>query len=157
MRHKKTEKRKIEPDKIYQNKLVGRFINRLIRDGKKTVAENVFYQALDIIKEKNQEPMVVFERAIQNVSPKQEVKPRRVGGASYQVPVEVRGDRRISLAIRWLISAASTRSNKEFHKFCEKLAAELMDASQNTGEAIKKRDLMQRQAEANRAFSHFRW
>lgn len=157
MRHKKAQKRKVESDKIYQNKLVGKFINGLMKDGKKAIAENVFYKALDIIKEKNANPLEVFERAIQNVSPKQEVKARRVGGASYQVPVEVRGERKLSLAIRWLIEASRKKSNKDFHTFPEKLATELTDASQNGGEAIKKRDVMQKQAEANRAFSHFRW
>lgn len=157
MRHKKVKKRTIEPDRIYQNHLVAKFINSLMRSGKKTVAQKILYDAFDILKEKKQDPIVVFENAIQNVGPKQEVKPRRVGGASYQVPAEVRGDRRISLAIRWLISATASRSNKEFHTFAEKLASELLDASQNQGMAIKKRDTVLRMAEANKAFAHFRW
>lgn len=158
MRHKKVEKRKPEADKIYQNKMVSKFINRMMKDGKKAVAEKNFYDALSLIKEKNNiDPLEVFERALQTVGPKQEVKARRVGGASYQVPAEVKGDRKVSLAIRWLIGAARKRSNKEYHTFSEKLAAELFDASQNLGEAIKKRDTMQKQAEANRAFAHFRW
>lgn len=157
MRHKKAEKRKAEPDKIYQNKLVAKFINRMMKDGKKSAAQKMFYEALDLVKTKNADPLFVFEKAIQNVGPRQEVRPRRVGGASYQVPVEVRGERKVSLAIRWLITAARKRSSKEYHRFSEKLAAEFLDASQNAGEAIKKRDLMHRAAEANRAFAHFRW
>ncbi|MFH1832681.1 MAG: 30S ribosomal protein S7 [Candidatus Levyibacteriota bacterium] len=157
MRHKKVEKRKIDPDKIYHNVLVARFINRMIKDGKKSIAEKLFYDALEIIKNKGADPVETFEKAIQNVSPKQEVKARRVGGASYQVPSEVRGERKISLAIRWLIEAARKRSNKDYKTFEEKLASELLDANQNLGEAIKKRDTMQRQADANRAFAHFRW
>lgn len=157
MRHKKVEKRKIAPDKIYQNVLVARFINRMIKDGKKSVAEKMFYGAMDILKKKETNPLEMFEKAIQNVSPKLEVKARRVGGASYQVPVEVRGDRKVTLAIRWLIEAARKRPSKDYHTFPEKLAAELLDATGNLGEAIKKRDTMLRQAEANRAFAHFRW
>lgn len=157
MRHKKADKRETEPDKIYQNKLVAKFINRLMRDGKKTVAENLVYQAFDLIKQKKEDPLVVFEKAIQNVGPRQEVRPRRVGGASYQVPQEVRGERKISLAIRWLVEAATARSSKEYHTFSEKLAGELLDASLNQGPAIKKRDTIHRMAEANRAFAHFRW
>lgn len=115
------------------------------------------YTAFEKIKEKNLDPLDVFEKALQNVGPRFEVRPRRVGGASYQVPMEVRGERRISLAIRWLVSAANNRSSKEYHTFADKLAAELIDAFNNAGEAIKKRDLMQRNAEANRAFAHFKW
>lgn len=157
MRGKKAEKRKTEPDKIYNNRLVAKFINRLMRDGKKTVAENVLYGALDILSQKGQDPIQTFEKAIQTVGPKVEVKARRVGGASYQVPIEVRGDRKISLAIRWIIQAARARSSKDYHTFDKKLAAELLDASQNLGAAIKKRDTVLRMAEANRAFAHFRW
>lgn len=158
MRHKKVEKKEAEADKMYQNKLITKFINRIMRDGKKTVAEGVVYGAFDLIKTKhNQDPVEVFEKALQNVGPKIEVKARRIGGANYQVPAEVRGDRRISLAIRWIIAAAQGRSNKEFHTTAEKLAVELMEASQNQGAAIKKRDNVLKTAEANRAFSHFRW
>ena len=128
-----------------------------MRDGKKSVAEKVVYGALDIIKNKNMDPIEVFTAALQNVGPRVEVKARRVGGASYQVPMEVRGERKISLAIRWLIQSANKRSSKEYHTFSEKLAAEFIDASNNTGEAIRKRDLILRNAEANRAFAHFRW
>jgi small subunit ribosomal protein S7 len=147
----------ILPDPLFSNKLLARFVNRVMRDGKKSTAQNGVYQALDIIKKKNLDPIQTFQQAVQNVSPRFEVRPRRVGGASYQVPTEVRGERKISLAIRWLISSANKRSNREYHTFAEKLAAEFLDAYNNTGEAIKKRDVVHRMAEANRAFAHFRW
>lgn len=157
MRHKKVEKRTIESDVIYHNRLVAKFINNIMKDGKKSVAERRVYNAFEILTKKGMNPLEVFEKAIQNVGPKLEVKPRRVGGASYQVPAEVRGDRKTSLAIRWIITAARGRSNKDFHTFEGKLAAEFLDASQNLGAAIKKRDTVHRMAEANRAFAHFRW
>ncbi len=157
MRHKKTVKREIPEDVIYKNRLVAKFINRLMKDGKKTIAQRALYNAFAVIAEKKQDPLDVFEKALQNVGPKTEVKARRVGGASYQVPAEVRGDRRISLAIRWIITAAKARPSKEYHTFSEKLAQELMDGALNQGAAIKKRDTVLRMAEANRAFAHFRW
>lgn len=158
MRSKKAEKRISSPDPIYGSRLVSRFINKLMISGKKSIAERIVYQSLEEIKEQSkQDPLSVFEKAIQNVAPKMEVRPRRVGGASYQVPVEVRGDRKEALAIRWLLAGAKSRSNKEFHSFDKKLAAEFMDAANNTGLAIKKKDDIQKQAAANRAFSHFRW
>lgn len=153
----KIKKRQIQVDPIYGNKLLARFINRTMRSGKKSVAQKMVYQALDIIKEKGMDPLNTFTLAIQNVGPKYEVKARRVGGASYQVPMEVRGERRISLAIRWLIQASNNKSNKLFHTFAEKLASELIDSYNNTGEAVKKRDVIHRNAEANKAFAHFRW
>ena len=128
-----------------------------MKSGKKSVAQKVVYRALDLIKEKGEDPIKVFETAITTVSPKMEVRPRRVGGASYQVPMEVRGDRRVSLATRWLVIFADKRSSKEYRSFADKLAAELLDAAKGTGEAIKKRDTMHRMAEANRAFAHFKW
>ena len=137
MRHKKTKKRQTNPDKIYSSKLVAKFINNLMRDGKKTVAQKNFYEALNLIAQKGQNALEVFERSISNVEPKQEVKARRVGGASYQVPIEVRGDRRTSLAIRWIIQAAKARPSKEYHTLAEKLAAEFLDAIENKGDAIK--------------------
>ena len=146
-----------DPDMIYGNRLLTRFINGVMKSGKKRVAEHLVYKALDIIKEKGEDPMKVFETAVNTVGPKMEVRPRRVGGASYQVPMEVRGDRRVSLAIRWLVGYASNRSNKEYHTFADKLAAELLDAAKGTGEAIKRRDTIHRMAEANRAFAHFKW
>lgn len=158
MRSKKAEKRLMPPDPIYGSRLVTRFINKLMISGKRSIAEKLVYLALEEIKEQlKQDPLSVFEKAIQNVAPKMEVRPRRVGGASYQVPVEVRGDRKEALAIRWILAGAKSRSNKEHHSFANKLAAEFLDAANNTGLAIKKKDDIQKQAAANRAFSHFRW
>lgn len=152
-----TQKRKTEPDFVYGSRLLSKFINRAMKDGKKGAAQGQVYKALELLESESQEPIKLFETAIQTVSPKMEVRPRRVGGASYQVPMEVRGDRRVSLAIRWIIAAANKRSNKEFHTFSEKLAAEIKDVLAGTGEAVRKRDTMQRMADANRAFAHFRW
>lgn len=158
MRSKKAVKRLVDVDPVYNSRLLAKFINKVMKDGKKSIAQAVVYKALEVIKEQSkQEPLGVFEKALQNISPKMEVKPRRIGGASYQVPIEVRGDRKEALSIRWVIAGARARSNKEFHTFAEKLAAELLDAANNTGSAIKKRDDMQKAAAANRAFAHFRW
>lgn len=146
------------PDPIYNNRLITKLINKVMRSGKKTVAQREVYRAMAIIEEKTGEsPVRVFETAVQTVSPKMEVRPRRVGGASYQVPMEVKGTRRIHLALKWLIEAARNRPNKEYHHFSEKLAAEIIDASKNLGEAVKKRDYSHKMAEANKAFAHFRW
>lgn len=154
----KISKRILTPDAIYNSRLVTRFINKVMVDGKKSIARNLVYKALENI-EKNagKNPLNVFETALANVAPKMEVKPRRVGGASYQVPVEVRGDRKEALAIRWIIDAARSRANSTYHSFDLKLAAELLDAAENKGVAIKKKEDTQRSAEANKAFSHFRW
>lgn len=158
MRSGKVKRKLLPPDPIYGSRLISRFINKLMISGKKSTAQSVVYQALDAIKEQiKQEPVALFERAISSVAPKMEVRPRRVGGASYQVPVEVRGDRKEALAIRWILSGAKSRSNKEYHSFAKKLAAELLDAANGTGIAIKKRDDIQKAAAANRAFAHFRW
>ncbi|MBI2314838.1 30S ribosomal protein S7 [Candidatus Daviesbacteria bacterium] len=158
MRSKKAPKKLLSPDPVYGSRLVTRFINKIMVAGKKSTAESLVYQALETIKEQSkQDPLEVFERAMQNVAPKMEVRPRRVGGASYQVPIEVRGDRKEALAIRWILAGAKSKPNKEYHSFGKKLAAELMDAADNTGLAIKKKEDIQRQAAANRAFSHFRW
>lgn len=157
MRHAKIQKRETSPDKIYGNVMVAKLINRIMEDGKKSVAEKRVYNAFELIKAKEQDPMQIFERAIQNVGPKVEVKARRIGGANFQVPSEVRHDRRMALALRWIIEAARKRSNKEFHTFDEKLATEFIAAANNEGEAIRKRDTTLKQAEANKAFAHFRW
>jgi small subunit ribosomal protein S7 len=157
MRHGKVVKRITKPDTIYNNVMVAKLINYIMQDGKKTVAQAQVYRAFDVLKEKGEDPLKAFEKAVQTVGPKVEVKARRVGGANYQVPVEVRHDRKLSLALRWMIEAARKRSNKEFHTFAEKLAAEIMDAIQNQGEAVRKRDIALKQAEANKAFGHFRW
>ena len=158
MRTGKVEKRALPQDPIYGSRLLTRFINRVMESGKKSIAQKLVYQALDQIKEtQKQDPLATFEKAIRNISPKMEVRPRRIGGASYQVPVEVRGDRKEALAIRWLIAAARARSNREYHGFDKKLAAEIMDAANSTGGAIKKLEDIQKVAAANRAFAHFRW
>jgi small subunit ribosomal protein S7 len=146
-----------KPDPIYKNRLVTKLINRAMYDGKKTVAQKQIYGAFDLIKEKGDDPIKVFALALENVKPTMEVRPRRVGGAAYQVPMPVRGSRKESLAIRWLIFSARARSNSDYHTFSEKLAAELTDAANGEGGAVKKRQEMERMAEANRAFSHFRW
>lgn len=153
-----TEKRTIEPDLIYGNRLVTKLINRAMISGKKTASSKQAYRAFELIKEKtNQDPMVVFNQALENIKPQMEVRPRRIGGAAYQVPTPVRGVRKEALAIRWLIQAAKAKPNKEFHTFGEKLAAEILAANQNTGDAVKKKENMHRMAEANKAFAHFRW
>lgn len=148
-------KRQIEPDIRYQSVLVARFINNIMRNGKKALAARIMYTALDMVEERMKQPPVeVLEQAVRNVSPVLEVKPRRVGGSTYQIPVEVPPDRQIALAIRWLLTAARSRSGKSM---AEKLAAELMDAARGTGAAIKKREDTHRMAEANRAFAQYRW
>lgn len=147
--------REVLPDVRYRDKLVGKFINTLMKRGKKSVSERICYGAFDLIQEKvGGDPLKVFKVAVDNVKPIVEVKSRRVGGASYQVPVEVRPSRRVSLALRWLSQCARTRSGKSMR---EKLAAELMDAANNTGAAVKKREDVHRMAEANKAFAHYRW
>jgi len=150
--------KKTSPDPIYQNELVAKLINRSMHDGKKSVVQKEVYKAFEIIKEKTkEEPIVVFDRALENIRPTMEVRPRRVGGAAYQVPMQVRGNRKDSLAIRWLIAVANTRSNSEYKTYAEKLAAEIIDASKGEGGAVKKRTDMERVAESNKAFAHFRW
>jgi len=152
-RRKKIKNRESVPDAIYDNVLVGDFINHIMRCGKKTVAEKIVYGSFDIIKEKVKKgPVDVFEKAIENASPLLEVRPKRIGGATYQVPKEVKGKRRISLAMRWIISAAKSKKGKPMK---EKLAEELINAYNNTGTAIKKKEDAHRMAEANRAFAHF--
>lgn len=157
MRSRKAVKRLITPDPVYGSRLVTRFINKIMRDGKKTIAQSLVYKALDAIRDSGQDPIKTLEKAMENVSPKMEVRPRRVGGASYQVPVEVRGDRKEALSIRWILAGAESRPNREFHSFDKKLSAELLDAAQNSGLAIKKKEDIQKVANANRAFAHFRW
>ena len=154
-RGKKIKKRIIQPDYLYNSIMVEKFVNNIMRKGKKTIAQKVVYNSFKIIKEKTKkEPLDVFELAIKNVSPALEVKPKRVGGATYQVPREVKGDRKISLASRWIIDAANSKKGKPMK---EKLAQELIDASTNIGGAIKKKENMHKMAEANRAFAHFAW
>jgi len=151
------KKRKVELDQVYANRLIAKFINRVMLSGKKTVAQKQVYGALERIKAGGDDPVKVFTRAIDNIKPSMEVRPRRVGGAAYQVPMPVRGARRESLAIRWLIFSARARSNSEFHTFAEKLTVELTEAAKGEGGAVKRKVDMERMAEANRAFAHFRW
>lgn len=148
-------RREILPDPKYKNILVAKFVNCIMRRGKKIVAERILYQALEIIKERtNEDPLKVFEKSVNNVKPVLEVRSRRVGGATYQVPTEVRPERRTALAIRWLITYAKERAEKSME---EKLAAELIDAANNRGGAIKKKEDVHKMAEANKAFAHYRW
>lgn len=154
-RRKEITKRKILPDPKYNDWLVTKFINNIMKDGKKNLAERIFYKSLDIIKSKTgKDSLETFKTAINNVKPMIEVKSRRVGGATYQVPVDVRTDRGISLSIRWILNASRERKEKTMQ---EKLAAEFMDAAQNTGTAIKKKEDTHKMAEANKAFAHYRW
>lgn len=154
---KTVEKRRLTPDPIYGSVLLSKFINNVMEDGKKTIAQKNVYGALDILKEKGMDPLPTFEKALDIIAPKQEVRPKRVGGAAYQVPQEVRGPRKISLSIRWLLEATRKKPNTEFKTFSEKLAAEIISALNNEGEAIRKRDTVHKMAEANKAFAHFRF
>ncbi len=154
-RRHSAEKREVMPDPKYGNAVVTKFMNSIMHAGKKSVAETIVYGALDMIEGKTkQSPVAVFQQALDNVMPSLEVRSRRVGGATYQVPVEVRTIRRQALGIRWIISAARERNEKTM---TERLSAELLDASNNRGNAVKKREDTHRMAEANRAFSHYRW
>ena len=155
MRKRRATKRDVLADPIYNSKLVTKLVNRLMYDGKKGVAQTILYDAFDMIKEKTgSEPMEVYEKALENLKPALEVKSRRVGGATYQVPMEVRADRRQALAIRWIIEAAQKRSETTM---TERLANELLDALANKGSAVKKREDTHRMAEANKAFSHYKF
>jgi small subunit ribosomal protein S7 len=154
-RRREVPKRDVLPDPKFGSVQITKFVNMIMKSGKKSVAETIMYNALDRIGEKaSGEPMDVLDKALENVSPMVEVKSRRVGGATYQVPVEVRANRRNTLAMRWLIDAARKRGEKSMQL---KLAGELMDASENRGNAVKKREETHRMAEANKAFAHFRW
>lgn len=155
--NKKIKKKMLEPDALYGNKILAKFINRVMIDGKKSIAQKQVYKAFKLISAKQKDPLSTFLEAVKNAQPQMEVRARRIGGAAYQVPVAVRPERRLSLAIRWLILEAQKKPNSEFHTFSEKLASELMDAANNTGGAIKRKETMHKMAEANRAFAHFRW
>lgn len=148
-------KRQVIPDAVYGSATVARFVSKLMMCGKRSVAEGIFYDSMDQISQKTgKEPIKVFQQAIDNVMPLVEVRPRRVGGATYQVPVEVRADRRLSLAMRWLINYSRKRPGKSMK---EKLTAELIDAAQGVGASVKKREDTHKMAEANKAFAHYRW
>ena len=154
-RRHKAEKREVIPDAKFGDVILAKFMNSIMYDGKKSAAEAIVYGAFDIIQQKSrQEPLPLFKQALENVAPAIEVRSRRVGGATYQVPVEVRSERRQALAIRWIINAARGRNDKTM---VDRLSAELMDAENNRGNAVKKREDTHRMAEANRAFSHYRW
>ena len=154
-RRREVPKREILPDPVYNSPLVAKFVNTLMWGGKKSVAEGILYKALDKIKAKSEEdPLKVFKKAIENVQPKVEVKSKRVGGANYQVPVEVNASRRTALAMRWIVSYARGRGEKTM---VDKLAAELLEAASGKGNALKKREDVHRMAEANKAFAHYRW
>lgn len=149
------EKRRVVTDPVYGDETVARFINKIMLRGKKSTAERIFYGSMELISKKTgKDPLKVFRQAMDNVSPQVEVRPRRVGGATYQVPMEVRPDRKRSLAMRWLIGYSRNRNGKTM---MEKLAAEFMDASQGVGQSVKKREDTHKMAEANRAFAHYRW
>lgn len=154
-RRKRNYKRDVIPDPIYKDVVVAKFVNRMLYDGKKGVAQTLLYSALDELKGKaGEEPIAVFKKAIENVKPSIEVRSRRVGGATYQVPVDVRPTRRLALAMKWIIGHARDRGEKDFSK---RLAGELLDAYNNRGNAIKKKEDVHRMAEANKAFSHYNW
>lgn len=154
-RRREVPKRKITPDPKYKDKLVAKFTNCLMSDGKKSVAEGILYGAFDVIQSRfKDDPIEVFRKALDNVKPKLEVKSRRVGGANYQVPVEVRPERRVALGMRWLVGFSRKRGEKTM---MERLAAELVDAAQNRGNAVKKKDDTHKMADANKAFAHYRW
>jgi len=154
-RRREVPKRRINPDPKYKDKLIAKFMNSIMVDGKKAVAEGIVYGALEIVKVRHKEdPLEVFKKAMDNVKPKLEVKSRRVGGATYQVPVEVRPERRIALAMRWLVQYSRDRGEKTMR---ERLAAELVDAAQLRSNAVKKKDDTHKMADANKAFAHYRW
>lgn len=144
-------------DSVYKSLEIAKLINYVMVDGKKTVAENIVYSMMEDLKKTDPDPLKIFSQAIENASPIHEVKPRRLGGASYLVPTEVRKDRKLYLALNWIVDAANARSNKEFKSFAKKLAAEILDASKNQGQAIAKKAQTEKVADANKAFSHLKW
>ncbi|NLL44517.1 MAG: 30S ribosomal protein S7 [Mollicutes bacterium] len=155
MRKKRAVKRDVLPDPIYKSKLVTKLINHIMIDGKKGISQTILYDAFDMVREKtNQDPMEVLEKALENIKPALEVKSRRVGGANYQVPIEVRPDRSLALGLRWLVQYARLRGG---HSMAENLANEIIDASNGVGAAVKKREDTHKMAEANKAFAHYRW
>ena len=157
-RRRRAKTKPVIPDPIYRSTSVTKLINRSMKDGKKSVAQKQVYMAFEKIKkETKDDPMKVFTQALDNVKPHMEVRPRRVGGAAYQIPMPVRGARRETLGLRWLIFAARKRSNSEYHTYSEKLVAEIIDAANGEGGAVKKREEVEKMAEANRACAHFRW
>ncbi len=155
MRRRRAEVRSVTPDPVYHDVLVTKFINKIMWDGKKSKAQKIFYDAMDIIAKKTgKDALEVFKKAFENVAPVLEVRPKRVGGATYQVPIEVKEPRRTSLGVRWIVAAARAKKGKPMS---QKLAEELLNAYENTGAAVKKKEDVQKMAEANRAFAHYRW
>ena len=155
MRKRRAVRREVLPDPVFKSKVVTKLINRIMLDGKKGVAEKILYEAFDIVKEKtNEEPVTVFEKALENIKPQLEVKSRRVGGSNYQVPIEVSETRSQTLGLRWLVNFARLRGGKSM---AENLANEIVDASNGTGNAVKKKEDTHRMAEANKAYAHFKW
>lgn len=149
------QKRKVELDPLYKSRIISQLINKILRDGEKSVAENIVYRSLEILKEKTKEdPLEILDKCLDNVKPVLEVKPRRVGGATYQVPVEVSAERANTLAIRWIVNFARRRREKTM---ADRLAAEILDAASNTGSSVKKKEDLHKMAEANKAFAHYRW
>ena len=154
-RRNRPPKRPVQPDPKYHNRSVSRFTNMLMKDGKKSLAQRMLYRAFEMVEERTgADPVEVFEAAIRNATPHLEVKPRRVGGATYQVPIEIRGDRRYSLAVRWLVQAAQSRAGKTM---IERLAAEIVEAANSEGAAVRRKEESHRVADANKAFAHYRW
>ena len=158
MRTKKAKLRQISPDPKYRSVKIAKLINHSMKNGKKSVAQKQVYEALEMAGEKAKlKPIELFDEVLRVLSPKMEVRSRRVGGAAYQVPVPIKGRRAFSLSVRWLVQESNKRSSKEYHSYAEKLSAEMLDVLQNVGAAIAKRDAAHRMAEANKAFAHFRW
>ena len=153
-RRGRVPRRPVEPDPVYGSERVARLINKVMKDGKKSLAQRIVYQAFERIAQSGKDPVEVFEQAVRNTMPTLEVRPRRVGGATYQVPLEVRPERRLSLSLRWLVESARNRGERTM---VERLANELMDAANNTGGAVRRKEEVHRMAEANRAFAHYRW
>ena len=151
------KKRQIDPDPLYQSVKVAKLINYVMRDGKKSLAQKIVYKTFENIKSKGLDPLEILDKAIENVGPKMEVRPRRLGGASYLVPIEVRPERKLFLALNWIIKAALARSSKQYKTFIDKLTAELLDAAEGQGGAVSKRAEVEKLAEANKAFAHLRW
>lgn len=158
------KRRPIEGDAVYGSPMLAKLANYIMKDGKKSISQGIVNDMMEVLAVKDpagatgpEAALNLFEKAVQNVGPKTEIKARRVGGASYQIPIEVRGDRRTALALRWIVESARAKANKDYHTFADKLAAEILDASANQGEAVRKRDNVHRMADANKAFSHFRF
>jgi len=151
------KKKQIKPDLLYESLEVSKLINYLMVNGKKTVAEKIVYEVFNRLKKENKQPLEILQEAVRNVAPSHEVKPRRLGGASYLIPIEVRRERKLFLAINWIIEAARSRSNKQFHTFVDKLYTELLEASKNQGAAVTKKLQTEKLAEANKAFAHLKW